>query len=224
MGRGGLLLWLDFVIYCVADLVMNVVGTCIYLTSRLLFAAACGCCLVLVLLTTGLVISRYFFLVSSVALQELQWHLFGAMFLLSVPHTFVCDKHVRVDILYARLSRTWQQRIDIIGNLFFLMPMAYVLVAYGYGYVVQSRGYPSGVAVDYYSLLLFGRDTFMYPIGAWLEEFLRAWLLVGEGSPDPGGLEARWLVKALIVCAFAVLLAQAGATVVGLLRGGNSEN
>jgi TRAP-type mannitol/chloroaromatic compound transport system permease small subunit len=203
---------------------MELLRTWIFTISRLLFVAACGCCLVLVLLTTGLVVSRYFFLVSSVALQELQWHLFGAMFLLSVPHTFVCDKHVRVDILYARLSRTWQERIDIAGNLFFLMPMAYVLVVYGYSYVVQSRGYPSGVAVDYYSVLLLGREHFIYPLSAWFEKFLRAWLLVGEGSPDPGGLEARWLVKALIVCAFAVLLAQACATVVALLRGGKSEN
>ena len=52
----------------------------------------------LVLLTTEQVISRYVFNDSSIALQELEWHIFAAIFLLAAPYTLAQDEHVRVDI------------------------------------------------------------------------------------------------------------------------------
>ncbi len=70
---------------------------------------------------------RKTFNISSNAWLELQWYLFGAMFLLAAGYTFLRNEHVRVDVLSSRLSRRTQVKIDIFGVIFFLFP-ACVLV------------------------------------------------------------------------------------------------
>ncbi|NOX77114.1 MAG: TRAP transporter small permease subunit, partial [Gammaproteobacteria bacterium] len=56
--------------------------------------------LVLVLVIGYDVAMRYLFQTGSVALQELEWHLFALLFLLGAAYTFKHDGHVRVDIFY----------------------------------------------------------------------------------------------------------------------------
>jgi TRAP-type mannitol/chloroaromatic compound transport system permease small subunit len=65
---------------------------------------------------------RKTFNISSNAWLELQWYLFGAVFLLAAGYTFLHNEHVRVDVLSSRLSRRTQIKIDIFGVLFFLLP------------------------------------------------------------------------------------------------------
>jgi len=43
---------------------------------------------------------RYLFQAGSVALQELEWHLFALVFLLGAASTLKADGHVRVDLFY----------------------------------------------------------------------------------------------------------------------------
>ncbi|QSA19908.1 TRAP transporter small permease subunit, partial [Vibrio furnissii] len=50
------------------------------------------------------VVMRYVFNDVSIAFQELEWHLFAAVFLLGIPYTIKAGGHVRVDIIYERLS------------------------------------------------------------------------------------------------------------------------
>jgi TRAP-type mannitol/chloroaromatic compound transport system permease small subunit len=50
------------------------------------------------------VVLRYAFNNSSIALQELEWHLFSAMFLLSIAYGLQNDTHVRVDVFYLNFS------------------------------------------------------------------------------------------------------------------------
>ena len=59
---------------------------------------------------------------SSNAFLEGQWYLFSAVFLLGAGYTLYKDKHVRVDVLYSRLSKTGQRRINLIGTLVFAIP------------------------------------------------------------------------------------------------------
>ena len=59
---------------------------------------------------------------SSNAFLEGQWYLFSAVFLLGAGYTLHKDKHVRVDVLYSRLSNTGQKRINLIGTLIFAIP------------------------------------------------------------------------------------------------------
>jgi TRAP-type mannitol/chloroaromatic compound transport system permease small subunit len=58
--------------------------------------------LVLVVFTD--VVMRYLFNTSFVFTQELEWHLFGFIFLIGAGYTLLHDGHVRVDIIYQRLG------------------------------------------------------------------------------------------------------------------------
>jgi TRAP-type mannitol/chloroaromatic compound transport system permease small subunit len=87
--------------------------------------------LVLLMTVTALdVFMRYFLNQGSVAFQELEWHLFSAVFLLGSAYTLRCDQHVRVDIFFK--SRFCSQRtrklIDLLGAFFFLLPFCGVIV------------------------------------------------------------------------------------------------
>ncbi|MEM8870615.1 MAG: TRAP transporter small permease subunit [Pseudomonadota bacterium] len=76
----------------------------------------------MVLIQFGIVIGRYVFGVNSIWLQESVLYLHAALFMLAAGYTLMVDKHVRVDIFYARASPIRQRRIDIFGHLFLLLP------------------------------------------------------------------------------------------------------
>ncbi len=59
---------------------------------------------------------------SSNAFIELQWYLFSLVFLLGAAYTLRRDQHVRVDVLYGRLSKRAKALIDLVGTLVFLIP------------------------------------------------------------------------------------------------------
>jgi len=82
--------------------------------------------LLLVLIISYDVVVRYLFDESSVALQELEWHIFALIFLLAAGYTFMADDHVRVDIFYTRFSEKKKAVIDLFGSLFFLIPFCIV--------------------------------------------------------------------------------------------------
>ena len=68
------------------------------------------------------VISRYLFAQGSVMLEEVQWHLAGAAWLVGLSYTLLHDDHVRVDVLHERLSLKAQAWIELVGIVFLLMP------------------------------------------------------------------------------------------------------
>jgi TRAP-type mannitol/chloroaromatic compound transport system permease small subunit len=82
--------------------------------------------LVLVLIITYDVIVRYIFDSSSVALQELEWHIFAVIFLLAAGYTFLIDDHVRVDVFYTRYSKKKKALTNLLGSLLFLIPFCVV--------------------------------------------------------------------------------------------------
>ncbi len=98
--------------------------------------------LIAVLVSATNAVVRKLFSVSSNAWLELQWYLFGAAFLLAAAYTLRDNGHVRIDILYGRVSDRTRQWIDLLGHLFFLMPFCLLMVWYLVPYVAQS--YRSG--------------------------------------------------------------------------------
>lgn len=84
--------------------------------------------LVLVGLVVVDVVLRYVFNWSSSANQEMEWHLFAVLFLLGAAYTLQHDKHVRVDVFYARFSETNKAWVDLIGTLIFLIPFCVVII------------------------------------------------------------------------------------------------
>ena len=80
--------------------------------------------LVATLISAGNALVRYVLSDSSNAWLEIQWYLFGAVFLLGAGYTLKHNGHVRIDILYGRLGQRGQAWIDLLGGLFFLLPLA----------------------------------------------------------------------------------------------------
>ena len=72
--------------------------------------------------------ARYAFNRSSNAWLEMQWYMFAAVFLLCAGYTLLHNEHIRIDVVSSRLSRRTQIWIDVFGTLFFLLPMALVIL------------------------------------------------------------------------------------------------
>ena len=91
-----------------------------------------------VLISSINAVVRYAVNVSSNAWLELQWYLFSAVFLLCAGYAHMHNEHIRIDIVVGRFSprvRTW---IDILGGLFFLLPMAVLIFWLSVPFVTDS--------------------------------------------------------------------------------------
>jgi TRAP-type mannitol/chloroaromatic compound transport system permease small subunit len=125
------------------------------------------------------VIMRYFFNEVSIGMQELEWHLFAAMFMFGIGYTLKVDEHVRVDVLYDGFNPRTQAYINIFGAVFFVLPITLLIMYHGWEYTL-----------DAYEM--------------------------GEGSPNPGGLPYRFIIRGvipvssgfLVLCAIYVILEQ----------------
>ena len=65
---------------------------------------------------------------SSNAYLDLQWYFFSLIFLLGAAYGLQHDVHVRVDVLYARLSRRARAWIDLAGTVLFLIPFSVLML------------------------------------------------------------------------------------------------
>ena len=87
-------------------------------------------------------IMRYFFSTGSIALQEMEWHLFSMVFLFGIAYALKEDGHVRVDVLYDRFSPRWKAIVNIAGTALFLLPLSVLIVEGSVWYVQEA--YTSG--------------------------------------------------------------------------------
>jgi TRAP-type mannitol/chloroaromatic compound transport system permease small subunit len=85
--------------------------------------------LVSVIVSSGNATVRYIFSRSSNGWLEIQWYLFSAVFLLGAGYTLLNNEHVRIDIIYGRLTPRGRAWIDLLGGLFFLLPMALIIMS-----------------------------------------------------------------------------------------------
>ena len=98
--------------------------------------------LVAVLVSAINAIIRKVFGTSSNAWLELQWYLFGAVFMLCASWTLKANEHIRIDIVSSRLSNRARNIIEMIGHLFFLAPFVAVMVYLSFPFFIRS--YQSG--------------------------------------------------------------------------------
>ncbi|ASQ89884.1 C4-dicarboxylate ABC transporter permease [Prosthecochloris sp. GSB1] len=94
--------------------------------------------LLLVLVVVYDVFTRYVLSSSSVAVQELEWHVFSILFLLGAAYTLKHDKHVRVDVFFARMSAKQRAAVTLIGGVLFLLPFTFVVIVSSWPFVVNS--------------------------------------------------------------------------------------
>lgn len=74
------------------------------------------------------VVTRYILRSSSVAVQELEWHIFSVLFLIAAAYTLKMDGHVRVDVFYSIMTPRWKAVIDFAGSLVFLIPFSILVI------------------------------------------------------------------------------------------------
>ena len=117
------------------------------------------------------VVMRYLFNTSFVFTQELEWHLFGFIFLIGAGYTLLHDGHVRVDIIYQRLGLKGRAWINFCGVILFLIPGCIMVITTSWKFTANS-----------FAIL--------------------------EGSPDPGGIPFRFVLKSCIPIGFTLLLLQ----------------
>jgi len=127
--------------------------------------------LALVLVVFVDVVMRYLFNTSFVFTQELEWHLFGFIFLIGAGYTLLHDGHVRVDIIYQRLGFKGRAWVNFCGVILFLIPGCIMVMTTSWKFMANS-------------------------------------FAIMEGSPDPGGIPYRFVLKSCIPIGFTLLLLQ----------------
>lgn len=106
--------------------------------------AASWLCLVLVGIVCASVFMRYALGQSSLAFDELQWHIYALSWLLGFSYATVERSHVRNDILYSRFSAITQKRIDYYGHLLLVLPFVAIVLYHAWVFVewayIQNEG------------------------------------------------------------------------------------
>ena len=110
---------------------------------------------VLVILVCVDVLMRYLFNYSSNWILELEWHIFGLIFLLGSAYALQKDKHVRVDVFFNTFKPSTKAWIDLVGSIIFLIPWCIVGIhtCYKYAsnswYIRESSANPDGLPAIY---------------------------------------------------------------------------
>ena len=127
--------------------------------------------LAMVLTVFSDVVMRYAIAQTFVFTQELEWYIFAVAYLMAGGYVMLWDEHVRVDIMYSRLSPRTRAWVDFVLLFVFFFPSALLVM---------------------YTTWPFFRNAYA----------------VYEGSPDPGGIPARWALKGVIIVAFGIMVIQ----------------
>jgi TRAP-type mannitol/chloroaromatic compound transport system permease small subunit len=95
-------------------------------------------CVLMILVVFIDVVARYAFASGTIAMQEMEWHLFAAMFLLGASYTMREDANVRVDVFYGRMNPRTKAAVDILGTVLFVIPMCTLILYSSYDFVSYS--------------------------------------------------------------------------------------
>ena len=91
-----------------------------------------------VLICSGNALVRYILNSSSNAWLEIQWYLFGAIFLLASAYTLKRNEHVRIDVVVGRFSKRTQVWVDVFGFTFFLLPATLLILYFAIPFAYES--------------------------------------------------------------------------------------
>jgi TRAP-type mannitol/chloroaromatic compound transport system permease small subunit len=88
--------------------------------------------------SAGNAVIRKLFDTSSNAWLELQWWLFGMVFLLCAPWTLASNEHIRIDIVNNLFPRRLKNAVEVIGHTLFLLPVCLVMLYTGIPFFITS--------------------------------------------------------------------------------------
>jgi TRAP-type mannitol/chloroaromatic compound transport system permease small subunit len=134
-------------------------------------------------------IVRKLFDMSSNSWLELQWVLFGIVFLLCSPWTLLANEHIRIDIVNNAMPKMVRNWIDVVGHTFFLMPWCLVMIITGAPFfwrsiaINEQSGNAGGLAQwPSKSLVLLG---FSFLLIQGLSELVKRFAVMRNLIPDP---------------------------------------
>ncbi len=90
------------------------------------------------MVSAGNAMIRYTFNIGSNAWLELQWYLFSATVFFGAPILLKLNEHVRVDVIYGGRSGRTKAIIDLLGMLFFFMPVCVAMMLLSLNFVADS--------------------------------------------------------------------------------------
>jgi len=102
--------------------------------------------LTMVLTQALIVVLRYVFSVGSIGLQESVWYMHGLLFMLGAGYTLARDEHVRLDIVYSKLTDRGRAWVNLLGTALALIPFCLALMWLSFGYVEKSWAINEGSA------------------------------------------------------------------------------
>lgn len=151
--------------------------------------AAIWLVLIVVLISSGNAIMRYTVGYSSNAFLEIQWYLFGLIFLSCGGYTFMRNEHVRIDLISGRFSKRGQTWIDLFGIVFFLLPMAVTIMVLSWPVFVHAiesseMSNSAGGLIVWPARLMLPAGFFLLILQALSELIKRVGFLRGV-CPDP---------------------------------------
>lgn len=94
--------------------------------------------LLAVIIATVNALVRKIFNISSNSWLEMQWVLFGAVFLLCSSWTLMSNEHIRIDVVSSFFSKRVKNWVDIVGHSLFLLPMCLLMMFYSWPFFFRS--------------------------------------------------------------------------------------
>tara|TARA_B110000008_G_scaffold76638_1_gene77998 strand:- start:305 stop:946 length:642 start_codon:yes stop_codon:yes gene_type:complete len=86
------------------------------------------------------IISRKFFVLGSTKLQEMEWHLHAALFLLALGYAYLKNSHVRIEVIREGFSTKLKAILEVIGVVLFILPYTGLIIWFGIDFVSRSFG------------------------------------------------------------------------------------
>jgi TRAP-type mannitol/chloroaromatic compound transport system permease small subunit len=110
---------------------------------------------ILLFFIVGNVILRFIFTKNFNFMLELEYHLFGMIFLLGGAGNILSDKHVRVDFFYSHFSDKVKSTVNLVMHILFLIPWTlmgiYTCTKYAANsfYIREASANPGGLPALY---------------------------------------------------------------------------
>lgn len=124
---------------------MNLLATVVKATSQFIDQinssigrAVSWLVVIMVFVTFGVVVMRYLFNTGSIQAQESIIYMHAVVFMLAAASTLKQDGHVRVDIFYGKMSVKKKALVNLLGNLFLLIPVSAFILWSSWDYVLES--------------------------------------------------------------------------------------
>ena len=106
---------------------------------NIIFGYICAFLVILMTLNVfAVVILRYVFGISFIWMQETYVWMHAFIFMLGAGYAYLNDDHVRIDIIYRNANKSYKIIINIVGNIFLLLPFLYIIWTFSLPFVYRS--------------------------------------------------------------------------------------